>query len=166
MLVDFDQLDHDSKVWIYQSDRLISPQQVKLINEDLFNFLDHWTAHNVQLPTFGKVYYDRFVVLFADDRRTGTSGCSIDKSIHFIENLEQKYGISLLGRTKVAYINDSSNFSESDIRIADLNQLNTLQETGQINYQTRIFDNLVKTKGEFLTQWIKPLEHSWHKRFV
>ena len=37
---------------------------------------------------------------------------------------------------------------------------------GTINDDTLVFDNLVKTKDQFLTEWLKPLKDSWHKRFV
>jgi len=38
--------------------------------------------------------------------------------------------------------------------------------SGKINDETLVFDNLVKTKDQFLTQWLLPLKDSWHRRFV
>lgn len=166
MVVEFDQLDRSSRVWIYQSEHLLTDTQVEKIKVELNDFLEQWTSHNAKLYTSGAVYYNRFLVIFVDERFIGAGGCSIDKSVHFIEMLEKKYEVSLLGRTQVAFISDKENFVPTDILTADLSSLGILLEKGEISEETLVFDNLVKSKTEFETQWIKPLGHSWHKRFV
>jgi len=166
MVVEFDQLDRSSRVWIYQSEHLLTDTQVEKIKVELNDFLEQWTSHNAKLYTSGAVYYNRFLVIFVDERFIGAGGCSIDKSVHFIEMLEKKYEVSLLGRTQVAFISDKENFVPTDIFTANLSSLGILSEKGEISGETLVFDNLVKSKAEFQAQWIKPLGHSWHKRFV
>ncbi|MFZ1749015.1 MAG: hypothetical protein WAU01_02435 [Saprospiraceae bacterium] len=165
MLIPYEKLDAQSRVWIYQASDILTSDQVLGIKTELNEFLEDWTAHNAQLFTFGDVYYDRFLVIFADERFTGASGCSIDKSVHFIENIEKKYGISLLGRMQVAYLDGLKSDAKS-IMTSPLNDLQGLFADGVINSQTLVFDNLVKTKADFESKWTKPLQESWHKRFV
>jgi hypothetical protein len=166
MFVPFEQLDETSRVWIYQSASKLTEQQAEAINVDLYTFLQEWTAHNEMLHTNGKVYYNQFVVIFVDERFSGASGCSIDKSIHYIEHLEKKYDISLSERKKVAFLDDSNPNNGSVIKLSELSHLNTLVESGEINEDTMFFDNLVKTKYDFEKHWLKPFKNSWHKRFI
>jgi hypothetical protein len=165
MLAPYDHLDPSSRVWIYQAAQLLTETQVEAIRAELTNFLDQWTAHNRQLYTWGDVMYRRFVVIMADERYAGASGCSIDKSVHFIEHLEKKHHLSLLSRTGVAYLTHEGPAGD-DIKTCELDDLRRLAGEGVINNDTLVFDNLVKTKEDFDTRWRKPLAESWHRKFV
>ncbi len=166
MLVSLNDLDNDSKVWIYQSDKRLTDEQVISLKEDLFNFLTDWTSHNVQLYTSGDVLYNTFVILMVDERSNSTGGCSIDKSVHFIEFLESKYGINLLERMNMAYLDDNNRPGDPLLNIVSLNDLNPLYKDGIINDNTIVFDNLVRKKSDFETRWKIPLSQSWHNRFI
>jgi len=169
MILDLIALDNSSKVWIYQANQLLTEAQVDGIKEDLYHFLDQWTSHNSRLYTYGNVFHSRFIAIFVDERYAGASGCSIDKSVHFIQSLEKKYNISLLERTEVAYmekLQDDDGEDNSLIHTLPLQQLKEAYRSGEVQNQTWVFDNLVKTKEEFLKRWVLPLEQSWHKRFV
>jgi hypothetical protein len=50
------------------------------------NFCIQWTAHGANLKAYGEVRHHRFIVMIVDETAAGASGCSIDKSIHFIRN--------------------------------------------------------------------------------
>jgi hypothetical protein len=162
MFVPFDALSDDSKVWIYQADRPLTEDECLRIRNDLAAFVDEWTAHNVALHAHGDVFHHRFIVLFADERYQNASGCSVDRSVHFIEQLERAYQISLFGRTQVIWRKEGSALMET----AELNELANLYQSGAIADSTLMFDNLVNTKKQFVSAWIKPLQESWQKRFA
>ncbi|MBK8348246.1 MAG: ABC transporter ATPase [Saprospiraceae bacterium] len=165
MLKPIVELANDSKVWIYQSDSLLTDDQTAAINQDLFTFLSEWSSHNQQLHAAGNVFFNRFVVLMADESYVTTGGCSIDKSIHFIQYLETRYKITLLERLNVAYCTENTP-NNQNISIVSLSGLQALYLSGDISDDTLVFDNLVKTKSDFESAWIKPISQSWHKRFV
>lgn len=160
MILDLIALDNSSKVWIYQADREFSYDELDAIRPELQQFLEDWTSHNNQLMTYGNIFHRRFLAIFVDETLSGASGCSIDASVRYIKSLEQKYNVSLMGRDQVATMIDE------EIDTIPLNELNQAIADNRITQQTFVFDNLVKTKGDFLKYWIKPLEESWHKRFV
>ncbi|MBC7884879.1 MAG: ABC transporter ATPase [Saprospiraceae bacterium] len=169
MIVDIKILDDSSKVWIYQSKSLLTDDEVDCIRDDLNAFLENWTSHNARLYTYGDIFHHRFIVLFVDERFAGTSGCSIDKSVHFIEALERKYNLSLTERTEVAYFEKTGKPESEEaniIKLVLLHDLKDAYEKGLINENTMVFNNLVKTKEEFLSKWANPLGKSWHMRFV
>jgi hypothetical protein len=169
MYVPFSELDDASRVWIFQADQELSDSQASSIQAELIQFLDDWTAHNETLHAYGEVVHRRFVTLFVDERFAGTSGCSIDKSVHFMQYLEKKHGISLLERTQVAFLDghpDDVQDTYRALRVVPIDQLRVLHAEGSIHDNTWVFDNLVNTKGAFSTNWLKPISQSWHQRFV
>ena len=162
MLIPFHDLDPASKVWIFQAENELTESQATSIKEQLFEFLQEWTAHNVQLYTSGDVIQSRFIVIMVDERFQGASGCSLDKMTHFIQYMEHKYGIALLERMTVAYESSSS----GEIATAQLNQLGEMSKEGIIHPETIVYNNLVKTKTEFEQGWKTKIMDSWHKRFI
>ena len=51
MLVDFNQLPDESRVWIYQANRSFSEDELKEIKSKLETFITSWTAHGKDLQS-------------------------------------------------------------------------------------------------------------------
>jgi hypothetical protein len=92
-----------SRVWVYQSDRKLTADEAVQIQMHMDNFTRSWTAHNNQLKAKAEIRYNRFLVLIVDESQAGASGCSIDKSVNFMKQLEQEFGINLFDRFNLAY---------------------------------------------------------------
>ena len=103
MYVNFDNLPDNSRVWIYQSNRTFSKTELDSISGDLSEFLYGWTAHNHNLEAGFELPYSRFIVLGVNQQITQASGCSIDASVHFIQDLEARYEITLLDKMNVTF---------------------------------------------------------------
>ena len=160
MILDLIALDNSAKVWIYQADREFSYDELDEIRPMIFDFLDYWTSHQNMLMTYGNVFHRRFLAMFVDESLAGASGCSIDASVRFVKQLESHCGVSLMGRDTVAYMIDE------EISTLPLNELGSAVSDGRLQADTFVFDNLVKNKDAFLKEWCKPMNESWHKRFV
>lgn len=159
-MVTYREMPADAKVWVYQSNRPFTDEELHRLEGQLREFADEWVSHNVKLKSFGAVYLKQFIVLMVDESQAGASGCSIDRSVYFLKLIEQNYGVQLFDRMTFAY-----RLGE-EVRTASREDFARLYESGIINDQTLVFDNLVKTKGDFDHSWIKPLGESWHKRMV
>ena len=160
MILDLIALDNSAKVWIYQADREFSYDELDEIRPMIFDFLDQLTSHQNMLMTYGNVFHRRFLAMFVDESLAGASGCSIDASVRFVKQLESHFGVSLMGRDTVAYMIDE------EISTLPLNELGSAVIDGRLQADTFVFDNLVKNKDAFLKEWCKPMNESWHKRFV
>ena len=160
MILDLIALDNSAKVWIYQADREFSYDELDEIRPMIFDFLDQWTSHQNMLMTYGNIFHRRFLALFVDESLAGASGCSIDTSVRFVKDLEAKFNVSLMGRDQVAYMIDE------EISIIPLIELGASVKDGKLKEDTFVFDNLVKNKDAFLKEWCKPMNESWHKRFM
>lgn len=150
------QFSKNSRVWVYQSSTELTDEQTQQIQQQLNAFAQGWTAHNNQLLAGAQVKYNRFLILVVDESQAGASGCSIDKSVNFMKQLEQQYGIVLFDRFNLAYRNGE--------RIASVprNEFEELIRNGVITQDTLVFNNLVQTLEELQTKWEVPLKDSWH----
>ncbi len=156
----YDILPDTTRVWIYQSNRAFTPIEVEQMTAQINQFTDQWVSHNRALRTFGKLYHQQFVVLMVDESQAGASGCSIDSSVKFVKGLEGQYAVDFFDRLNFAYQEGEK------VKTAAKEEFAQLYKNGVINDETVVFDNLVKSKGDFDLAWQKKLGDSWHKRFV
>ena len=144
-----------SKVWIYQSSRLFGMSEAFELEELFEKFLKGWMSHSTPVKGYANLFYGQFIVLIADETATKVGGCSLDTSIHFIKDLEQKFKIDLLNRQNLAF------FIKDKVQILPLPQLNHALENGFISDDTLYFNNLVATKEELMNNWLIPAKESW-----
>lgn len=145
-----------SRVWIYQADKKLSDQEVQQIQQELDDFTISWTAHNAQLKAMAEIRYNRFLILIVDESQAGASGCSIDKSVHFMKQLEQRFNISLFDRFNLAYRDGK------EVRSLPRHAFEDMLKQGKINTETIVYNNMVQNVGELETKWEVPFKHSWH----
>jgi len=152
-------LPEDSKVWVYQAKQKISDDVAEKIKSALYDFSMSWVSHGKELDSYGHLFHSQFIVLVADSSNL-PSGCSIDSSVHFIEELGKKYDVDFFDRMTFTYMIDDQ------VEIVHSSQLADFYKDNKVNDDTLMFDNLVNDKTHFITEWIKPLNESWHKKFL
>ncbi|GGB13295.1 ABC transporter ATPase [Mucilaginibacter rubeus] len=145
-----------SRVWIYQSDRKLTDLEVQQIQPELNKFTTNWTAHNNQLKAKGEVRYNRFFILIVDESQAGASGCSIDKSVHFMQQAQQHLGINLFDRFNLAYREGE------EVLSLPRHDFEAKLKDGSINKETVVYNNLVQNLTELETKWEVPFKDSWH----
>ena len=152
------QFSENSRVWVYQADRELSAAETEQVQQQLDSFATGWTAHNNQLKAKAEVRYNRFLILIVDESQAGASGCSIDKSVNFMKQVEQQFGINLFDRFNLAYR------SGSDILSVPRDKFEELLKSGTITTNTIVFNNLAKDLTELQNNWEVPFKDSWHVR--
>jgi len=150
------QFSENSRVWVYQSDKKLSDNETRQIQAQLDDFTTGWTAHNNQLKAKAEIRYNRFLILIVDESQAGASGCSIDKSVHFIKQIEQQFHINLLNRFNLAYREGS------EVLSAPRHEFENMLKRGSINTNTIVFNNMVQNLKELQTKWEVPFKDSWH----
>ncbi|WP_449437850.1 ABC transporter ATPase [Pedobacter steynii] len=147
-----------SKIWIYQSNRAFTNDEVQAIQQKLNDFTVQWKAHGHQLKAKAEVLYNFFIVFFVDEAAAGVTGCSIDSSVRIVKEIEQEYGVDLFDRFNMAYkLNDK-------VIVTNKEDFETLVNIKAIGPQTIVFNNMVQTLQEFETKWQIPFEQSWHSK--
>ncbi len=155
MYVEFDSLPDTSKVWIYQASRFMDDAMTAQIFAEARNFIQFWTAHQADLKASVKIFDNLFIVFAVDETFNDASGCSIDKKVHFVKSIEQQTGLNFFDRMKIAYLDHGT------ISLENMNKFSSLVDSGRVNDDTIIFNNLVTTKEEFIKSWKTPFGKSW-----
>lgn len=145
----------DSRVWIYQCNRMFSISEALAIEEKLNRFTSNWQSHGTPVKGIGLLFFGQFIILMADEKATGVSGCSTDSSVRMIKEIEQDNNVQLFDRTMLAFV------VKEKTELLPLAQLQYAFENRFITPDTLYFNNLVLTKEALLNQWIIPVKDSW-----
>jgi hypothetical protein len=149
-----------ARVWVYKSARSFTAEEQVLIRSRGQAFTASWAAHGASLDACVDVLHDHFVVIAVDEQQATASGCSIDKSVRFVSDLEQELGLSLTDRMVVLYERDGV------IQACRVPEVEGLLRSGTLSADTPIFDDLVGTKGDLDARFRGPLRASWMARFL
>ena len=160
MVVTFDKISDDSRIWIFQSNQLISNIDIESLEKKIDAFLSSWTSHGDQLMVASKIKYNLFIIIALDESCSTASGCSIDKLVNFIKNIQNEYQISLLDRLDLSY-RDKNKISV--LRLDDFKR-KILEK--KINNDTIVFNNLINLKSDLTDNWEIPLNRSWHQKLI
>lgn len=151
-------ISENSRVWIYQSDRILNPDEEERIQSTLNNFTSEWLAHGHALAALGEIRHHQFIILSVDEGVAGATGCSIDKSVYLMKEIEEEFGLNLFDRLRVAFrdmdtiVNCSREEFEEQIK------------SGKVSGQTTVFNNLISRRDELESSWEIPLKDSWHAK--
>lgn len=160
MLVDFNTLPETSKVWIYQASRSFTENELEEITSKLNTFIENWTAHGSDLQSGYEIKYKRFIIIGLNQNLNAASGCSIDASVHFIQQLEKDYNVDLLDKMNVSY--KQGEF----VAYKTLKDFRKMAKQKAVSKNTIVFNNLVTNIAEYKENWEVPAKDSWHNRFL
>lgn len=159
MYIPFENLPEESKIWIYQCNRKFSDIEFNTIESDLKIFIESWSAHGTSLEASYLLKYNRFIILAVNQEAQQATGCSIDKSVEFIQSLEKKYEVDLLDKMNVTF-----KLGEH-VAHKPLIEFKKMAKEKAVSENTIVFNNLVNTIEEFNENWEVPAGDSWHSRF-
>ena len=160
MYTEFNNLPDNSRVWIYQAERELTQNEIAFISEKAVGFINQWTRHGDDLKGSFEIKYKQFLIVGVDESFNNVSGCSIDASVHFVQQLQDHLNIDFMDKMKVTFkVNDS-------INIVQLSDFQKYAKAEKITEDTIVFNNLVTTKADLSSKWEVPAKESWHKRFL
>jgi len=160
MYIPFDHMPDEARVWIYPSNRTFLESELELIRDSLEQFIAQWTAHNQVLEASYDLPYNRFIVLAVNQKKVSASGCSIDTSVRFIQQLESEFELVLLDKMNVT-------FKQGDfLAHKPLDEFIKMAKARSVSGATIVFNNLVNTVGDYKHFWEVPVQDSWHSRFI
>ena len=160
MYVSFNLLPPNAKVWIYQSDSNLSSKDVELIEKEVKFFLNNWSSHNKEIESSFEIRYNRFLIIGLNENINSASGCSIDKSVNFIKNLQSILKVNFLNRLDVAYK------IGNEINSISLLEFQTMIRKNKLSKDSIVYNNMIDTKKLYLNNWETTIENSWHKKFL
>ena len=122
-----DNFHPESRVWIYQANRVFSLQEALEIEELLNDFASQWKSHGTPVKGAAYLFFGQFIVLMADETATGVSGCSTDSSVRLIKDIEQRFKVNMFDRTTLAFV------VKEKVQLLPLSQLQYAVDNGFIS---------------------------------
>ncbi|MFY0631483.1 MAG: ABC transporter ATPase [Flavobacteriaceae bacterium] len=160
MFVEYKKLPNNSRVWIYQSEREFTQEEINFISERAIDFVEQWTKHGSDLQGSFTIKYNQFLVLAVDEGFNNVSGCSIDSSVRFVQELEKALQVDMMNKMNISF-KDGEN-----INIVKMTAFKEFAKALKITEETIVFNNMITTKEELETKWEVAANDSWHKRFL
>lgn len=157
---DFARLPDDARLWVFAASRPLSAGESAALLERVNHFVSGWLAHGRPVVGAAELRHDRFLLVAADERATGVSGCSIDSLFHTLGGVEAEMGLTLRDAAAVLFRDASG-----EVRGATRPEFRELARGGAVDAETPVFDNTVSTVGALRAgEWERPLRESWHAR--
>ncbi len=158
--VPFDRLPDDARLWVFAAARPLDDAQQRALLEHADAFLQRWAAHGAPVVGGREMRHGRFLLVGADERATGVSGCSIDSLFRTLGELEGQMGVPMRDGSLVFYRD-----AEGEIQAEPRPAFRQRASAGGVTEETVVFDNTIGTVGELRAGgWEKPLRESWHAR--
>ncbi|MBL7934189.1 MAG: hypothetical protein JNM51_00085 [Bacteroidia bacterium] len=150
----------NERIWIYTLSKELSNEQLVDFKNRCLTFVSGWTAHDVSLDASFELYQNRLLIFKVNEDKYNASGCSIDKQLRFIKELEQAFSIELLNRLLVAYEQNNQ------VEVIKSSQVKDLLAANTISANTLVFDNTITQFSELNTKWKQPLQATWLVKYL
>ena len=158
--VPFHQLPDDARLWVFAAARPLDQAQQAGLLAHVDAFIHRWAAHGSPVVGGRELRHGRFLLVGADERATGVSGCSIDTLFRTLGALEAETGVPLRDSSLVFW-RDAAGQVQSAPRPAFRERV----RAGEVDADTPGFDNTVGTVGDLRGgQWELAMRDSWHGR--
>ena len=156
----FNNLPDDARVWVFGAVQPVVGRDAERLIDAVETFVHGWVAHGEPVVGSCDWRYDHFLIVAADERATGVSGCSIDSLFRTLKALEAEIGASLLDSSPVWYRD-----SGGHVNAVSRREFRELIEADEVDGATIVFDNTVNTVGQIRHgERERPLSESWHAR--
>lgn len=151
-------LKPSSRLWIYQSDRFLTEEECSKIEEAGKVFIENWTAHGSSLEAGIEVRDRCFILIAVDEQIANATGCSIDKSVHFVSDLGSKLGVDFFNRLNLVVQIDEQ------LEILSYSQIESKVDRGELQSSSLVYSNTLSILGDLNAKWKVPLSESWVAR--
>lgn len=150
----------NERIWVYTLNKELLSEQLSDLRNRCQNFVSGWTAHDVSLDASYEIYKNRFLIFKVNEDKYNASGCSIDKQLRFVKELEQAFSVELLNRLLVAYEKND------EVIIVKQSQIAELLASKEINENTLIFNNTITQSSDLATNWKQALHKTWLSKYL
>ena len=150
----------NNRVWIFTAERPLRDSEESLSCSEIQSFLAGWNAHGTSLVSSFEIRYHQMIIIKADEQQFSASGCSIDKLMRCIQQLERQIGVSLLNRQLIAFLKGDKFFLHPAAQTTELIQQKILSD------DSMVFDLSVSNENELQEKFQLALRDTWLKKYL
>jgi len=154
MLVSYESLSEEARIFIYPGSRKFYPNELPLIEEKMKHFCVSFEGAELNY----EIKYDRFLVFIVSDDKP----LDLDHQntlVNFIQDLEREFKIILLDKVNVC-------FKQGEyVQLKEISDFKKLVKSKGVSKKTIVFDLMINTKYEYEQVFEVPAEESWVSHF-
>lgn len=149
-------LDDDARIWVFGITPALNDEQASAVLRQVDEFLDQWKAHSVPVTSARELRDGSFLII-AVDRRSETSGCSIDRMYGLLRRFEGDFRLRILD-PDVVFVRSG----DGSVRAMTRSEFRQSADP-----HTVVFDLLSERLGDVRKgTWERPAKDSWHARLL
>ena len=99
-----------SRMWFYGLAKPLSGAQSEELVQLMDEFTSQWKAHGAQLAAAYRWINHQFLIIAVDEGQQQATGCSIDKSVHLLQEFGAKHHLDFFNRMLV-YVMENGTFT-------------------------------------------------------
>jgi len=153
----FQHLPDESNVWIHASDRKLSETEANEVNFNIEQFLQTWTSHERNVQGDFLLFENQILVIGAFVPNGELSGCGIDKHLHVLDRLANKFTFNWIGALSVLYRE-----TNGQIAVASRAEFKRIVGENGLPNSTPVFDKSISSLVEARNGIERAAENSWH----
>ncbi len=162
MNIPFEQMPSSARAWVYTSNRILTSAEVDLIQDRLTPFLTEWSSHGTPLKAAAQVVDQSIILVAVENGFEAASGCSIDKSVRTLKDIEQELHISLFDRLQILYRSSDT----ASVQVLPLGQFKNKLAAGEISADGSVVNTQVASVGELKSELWQEVKDSWLSKFL
>jgi len=130
--------------------------ELKAVMDD---FVGGWQAHGSQLAAAYRLIANKFLIIAVDETQQQATGCSIDKSVHLLQEFGAKQGLDFFNRMLIHVVEDGSftSYTTSELKEAIA--------SGKVNGATQVMHSTATTLKESGSGTLD-LANSWAAKYL
>lgn len=160
MIIEFNKIPKQAKVWVFPASRKFYPQEIDGLKERIEDFLNDWDDQEISISCSYLLKYDRFIIISVDDSKNSLSLQAHDLLITFIQELEKVFDIVLMDKINVCY--KQGEF----VQYKDIKDFKKMMKAKGVSQKTIVFNNMITLKEELDYNWEINIMDSWLGRFL
>lgn len=149
-------LPDDSRIWIFGISPSLDAARGAQLLARVDSFLDQWAAHGEPITSDRDLVEGSFLVIGVD-KRSETSGCSIDRMFGLLRELERDLSVKILDPDRIFYRGGDRN----------VHAMSRAEFREKADPHTLVFDVLADRLGDVRSgHWERAAKDSWHRALI
>lgn len=158
---DWDRMPDDARLWTFAAERPLDDAAREALLARMDDFMEGWNAHGHPVVGARTLRDDRFLLVAADERATGVSGCSGDALFRAVAEAGREVGVAMTDDGLGVWFRGA----DGEIRRATRGEFRRMAEAGEVGPETVVWDLTTNTVGDVRAgRWETRVAESWHAR--
>jgi len=94
-------MNPESRMWFYGLKTPMNAAQAAELKGIMDDFVGGWKAHGAQLAAAYRLIANQFLIIAVDETQQQATGCSIDKSVHLLQEFGENHDLDFFNRMLV-----------------------------------------------------------------